>query len=126
MSVGPILIVEDEDLVRIMIAEELQSSGYDVLEASCAEEALVQFQQNPVSVLFTDIRMPGRMNGWELAEEVHRRDPSIKVIYTTGYSHERPRLVPNSLYVGKPYRAAQIVEAIERLAALGDDGSEAS
>ncbi len=44
MSVGPILIVEDEDLVRIMIAEELQSSGYDVLEASCAEEALVQFQ----------------------------------------------------------------------------------
>ncbi len=115
MSAATILVVEDEDLVREMIAEELQESGYEVLSAACADEALALFNRQPVSILFTDIRMPGALDGWGLAEEVHRRNPTIKVIYTTGYSHERPRSVPNSLFIRKPYRASEILEAVERL-----------
>ena len=117
MGVGTILVVEDEDLVREMIAEELQESGYAVVAASCADEALEILEREPVSILFTDIRMPGRLDGWALAEEAHRRDPAIRVIYTTGHSQERPRLVPCSLYVPKPYRVSEILAAVERFAA---------
>jgi CheY-like chemotaxis protein len=115
LKIGTILVVEDEDLVREMIAEELQDSGYAVLKASCADEALAVLHREAISILFTDIRMPGRLDGWDLAEEAHRRNPAIKVIYTTGYSQERPRLVPHSLYVPKPYRASEILAAVETL-----------
>lgn len=121
VSTGIILVVEDEDLVREMITEELRDSGYDVLDAACADEALLVFEREPVSILFTDIRMPGKLDGWALAEEAHRRNPAIRVIYTTGFSQERPRLVPHSLYIPKPYRASQVLAAIEKLS----DGEKA-
>jgi CheY-like chemotaxis protein len=119
LSSQAILVVEDEDLVREIIAEELVDSGYSVLQAGSAEDALALFDQQPVGILFTDIRMPG-MDGWALAEEAQRRNPALKVLYTTGFTHERPRPVPNSLYIVKPYRASQIIAAIERLIAGGD------
>jgi CheY-like chemotaxis protein len=119
VNVGTILVVEDEDLVREMITEELQASGYAVLKASCADEALAVLHREAIAILFTDIRMPGRLDGWALAEEAHRRNPAIKVIYTTGYSQERPRLVPHSLYIPEPYRASEILAAVERLSGEG-------
>jgi CheY-like chemotaxis protein len=121
-----ILVVEDEELVREMIVSELEDAGYLVLEAGSAHEALSILEDRHVTILFTDIRMPGTLDGWDLAEEAHRRDPGIKVLYTTGYSQERPRLVPNSLYVQKPYRASQVLAAIERLANEAEGGPSAS
>ena len=118
-----ILVVEDEELVREMIVSELDDAGYLVLEAGSADEALEVLEERQVGILFTDIRMPGTMDGWDLAEEVHRRDPEIRVIYTTGYSQEAPRLVPNSLYIRKPYRASDVIAAIKRLSDGGKGGS---
>ncbi|NNM72388.1 response regulator [Enterovirga aerilata] len=111
-----VLVVEDEALIREMIVGELDEAGFIVLEAGSAEEAIEILDRYLVGILFTDIRMPGRMDGWALAEEAHRRNPALKVLYTTGYSEERPRRVPNSLYIAKPYRPSEVIAAIARLA----------
>ena len=115
LNATTILVVEDEALVREMIVWELDEAGHVVFEAGSADEALEMLDSRSVDILFTDIRMPGQLDGWDLAEEVHRRNPEIRVIYTTGYSHERPRAVPNSLFIRKPYRATEILAAIETL-----------
>jgi CheY-like chemotaxis protein len=116
-----ILVVEDEALVRELIVDELDDAGYLVLEAVTADEALEILDMRRVSLLFTDIRMPGSMDGWTLAEEARRRVPALPVIYTSGYSEERPRLVPQSIYLKKPYRASQVLAAIEKLSGEAED-----
>jgi CheY-like chemotaxis protein len=108
-------VAEDEALVRELIVCELDDAGFLVLEAGSADEAIDILEQRTVHLLFTDIRMPGQMDGWDLAEEARRRDPAIKVIYTTGYSVERTRPVPSSLHIRKPYRAIEVIQAIEKL-----------
>jgi CheY-like chemotaxis protein len=126
LAATTILVAEDEALVRELIVCELDDAGFLVLEAGSAEEALEILEQRNVDLLFTDIRMPGRMDGWDLAEEARRRDPAIKVVYTTGYSQERPRPVPNSLHVRKPYRAFEVIQAIEKLRDADPDPSPRS
>ena len=76
-----VLLVEDEVLTRLMLADELRSQGLQVLEASNADEALTVLQSSlPVHLLFTDIRMPGEMDGVALAKFAHARFPGIKSI----------------------------------------------
>ncbi len=115
LAATTILVAEDEALVRELIVSELDDAGFLVMEASSAHEALEILEQQSVDLLFTDIRMPGPMDGWDLAEEARRRDPAIRVIYTTGFSVERPRPVPNSLHIRKPYRAFEVIQAIKKL-----------
>ena len=110
-----ILVVEDEALLREIIVSELDDAGFTVHEAASAQEALDVLEHERVCLLFTDIRMPGDMDGWDLAEEARRRRPELKVIYASGYSVQAPRLVPNSLYLGKPYRPSEVLSAIEKL-----------
>jgi len=76
-----VLVVEDEVLVRLMIADELREQGLHVLEASNADDALTILQSSlPVDLLFTDVRMPGRMDGVALARFAHSRFPWLKLI----------------------------------------------
>jgi two-component system, response regulator PdtaR len=76
-----VLLVEDEVLTRLMLADELRSQGLQVLEASNADEALTVLQSSlPVHLLFTDIRMPGEMDGMALAKFAHAHFPRIKRI----------------------------------------------
>lgn len=110
-----VLVVEDEPLVREMIAYEIEQAGYGVLEAQTAEEGLAVLRQRPVSLLFTDIRLPGRMDGWDLAEAARAVQPDLPVIYATGFSAEEPRLVPKSIFFHKPYRPSAVLSAIREL-----------
>jgi CheY-like chemotaxis protein len=107
--------VEDEALVRETIAGELEDAGFVVLEAETAEEGFAILQQRPVGVLFTDIRLPGPMDGWDLAEKARSLHPDLPVIYATGYSADEPRFVSNSLFLRKPYLPSAVVAAVEKL-----------
>jgi two-component system cell cycle sensor histidine kinase/response regulator CckA len=84
-----ILIVEDEESLRQMMREVLTSSGYSVIEATGAEEALVSLGSHPgpVHLLLTDVIMP-RMNGKQLAATIHERFPATRVLYISGYTSE--------------------------------------
>jgi CheY-like chemotaxis protein len=119
-----VLVVEDEPLVRDTIIIELQDAGFLVLEAETAEEALGVLRTKPVDLLFTDIRLPGDMDGWRLAEEARSLNPRLPVIYATGYSTETPRLVRNGVFLHKPYLPSAVVATIRRL--LGGVSDEVS
>jgi CheY-like chemotaxis protein len=73
-----VLVVEDEDLIRSMVVDDLVEAGFDVLQADSGDEALTYLDAAPpVDVLFTDIRMPGSTDGWQLAEKFRARDPRV-------------------------------------------------
>ena len=107
--------MEDEELVRETVVAPLQDAGFCVLEAVTAEEGLEILQQRPVSVLFTDIRLGGPMDGWRLGEEARKLKGDLPVIYATGYSRGEARPVPDGVFLRKPYLPSQIVGVIERL-----------
>lgn len=109
-----ILVVEDEWLVRDVVARELEDAGYTVLESDSAERALEVLREREVDLLFTDIRLPG-IDGWSLAEEARILRPDLPVIYATGYTVEQPRQVPESFFLNKPYRPSAVVKVAERL-----------
>ena len=120
-ATGPppsILVVEDEILIRMAIADHLQECGYRVFEAGSAADAitLVEQSQIPLHLVFTDVRMPGEMNGWGLAKWVRQYHPEVAVIVTsaerTEASHELCRAL---LFLHKPYDFAAVVERIEAL-----------
>lgn len=109
-----ILVVEDEWLVRDMVARELSDVGYRVLQTETADEALTLLTQQHVDLLLTDIRLPGELDGWDLAEQARLRRSELHVIYATAYSTERPRPVPRSVIIQKPYRLPEIVAAVSK------------
>lgn len=101
-----VLIVEDEMFVRMIGAEALQEAGYAVIEAGSADEALSILESaDDVQVLFTDIRMPGSMDGLRLAEVVHERWPGIRILLTSGDTHPSREAIPDDgRFIPKPYR----------------------
>lgn len=113
-----VLVVEDEELLREMISMALEDAGFLVIEAGTAEEGLGVLMNRPVNALLTDIRLPGAMDGWQLAERARSIDPNLPVIYVTGYSAHMPERVANSIFLRKPYMPSAIIEAIEKL--IGD------
>jgi CheY-like chemotaxis protein len=113
-----ILLVEDETLVRLIGSDLLSDAGYEVLEAGSADEALNILQSvEDVQVLFTDIRMPGSMDGLELAEVVHRRWPGIKILLTSGDTWPaKDRIPDDGRFLPKPYAVDVLRQEIDRLA----------
>jgi CheY-like chemotaxis protein len=107
-----VLVVEDEFLVRDMIAHELRFAGFDVLDVESAEEALA-LDVGRLDLLFTDIRLPG-MNGWRLAEEIRARHADVPVIYASGYAAELTPL-PRSKFLQKPYVPSQVLRTAAEL-----------
>jgi CheY-like chemotaxis protein len=82
-----VLLVEDEVLVRLMIADKLRNAGYTVIEASSAQEALEVLRHTNVAVrvILSDIQMPGALDGVGLARKVRSEYPAIKIVLTSGY-----------------------------------------
>ena len=116
LSPVTVLVVEDEPLLCDLMVDELKTLGFTVLRAGSGEEALSLIEgDTPVDVLFTDIRLPGALDGWDVAERFRGKNPSGPVIYTTGYSGTPVRRVPQSAFMAKPYRPAAIVNEIRRL-----------
>lgn len=111
-----VLVVEDDALVRMMARDLLEDASFEVLEAVSADEALVLLECQPdIGVLFTDIDMPGSMNGLELASLVAERWPHIRLVVTSGRYQPGNEGVPDEgKFVPKPYQLPQIVQAISQ------------
>jgi CheY-like chemotaxis protein len=84
-----VLLVEDEALVRMMAVETLEDAGFEVIEAATGEEAIEACKTHHADVLFTDIRLPGELSGWDVAEHCRAQHPDLPVIYAT--DTPRPR-----------------------------------
>jgi DNA-binding NtrC family response regulator len=110
-----ILFVEDDPLIREIVVEALHDEGFHVIEASDGEEALAWCKQRVADVLVTDIRLPGRIDGWQIAERCREHDPELPVIYATGFSPVEGRPVPGSLSLEKPYHPEAIVRAVRQV-----------
>jgi len=113
---GRVLLVEDELLVREVAAEDLGEAGFDVTHASDGDEALAILRDNSeFDLLFTDIRMPGATDGWELAREARQLIPGLKVIYATGLGDAGEGLGDGECYVRKPYNHKDLRKALDTL-----------
>jgi len=112
-----ILVVEDDTMVRRYVMTQIESLGYTTLEAANASEALRIVDEAPaIDLLFTDVIMPGGMNGRQLVEEALRRRPNLKTLYTSGYTENaivhHGRLDSGVLLLVKPYRKAELARMI--------------
>jgi two-component system, response regulator PdtaR len=113
-----VLLVEDEPLVRMSAADDLQEAGFQVLEAANADVALavLEARSGEVQVLFTDVDMPGSMDGLALAKSVQRRWPHISLLISSGYHRPHPRQLPDEgRFLPKPYHPEAVVRHIREL-----------
>ena len=117
-----VLLVEDNPLLRMWIAEELRDAGFSVIEAKSAGEAsAIMVSGSQVDIVFSDVHMPGSMNGLDFARGVRQRYPAIPIIITSGNLGAAgtggiARLLP------KPYSAAQAIAMISEAIHQPDDG----
>ncbi len=110
-----LLIAEDDIAIRAMISEFLRDVGFDVDEAGTTDEAVVIFESGaPIDVLFSDVKMPGSMDGSALARRVALDWPDTEVILTSGYSSILLDLEdrPKNRVLAKPYRPLSVLAAI--------------
>jgi two-component system, OmpR family, response regulator len=124
-----ILVVEDEAIVRELLETELRDAGYRVLSVDTGEKALaiLQDRTNDIDWLFTDIRLPGFIDGWRVADEFRLTHPFRPVIYATAHAPEQARQqLQGSYFFRKPYRPAQIVAAFRRLSTDLQGGTSSS
>jgi CheY-like chemotaxis protein len=114
-----VLIVEDDFLLRMNAAEMIGDAGFNVVEAGNADEAIAILEARPdIRVVFTDIQMPGSMDGLKLAQFVRGRWPPIKIVATSGFVNVANDALPvGSRFLPKPYRPEQIVAALRELTA---------
>jgi DNA-binding NtrC family response regulator len=122
MQPATVLVVEDDFLVRSFAAEVLAENGFGVIEARNAEEALAKLERHPeVAVLFTDVNMPGALDGLDLAREVASRYPHVSRLVTSG--RIRPNAIEYARFLPKPYRPDEVVQNIRELLDGGDAAS---
>ena len=117
------LVVEDEWLLRLELAEELATAGWQVREAGSGEEALqlmdqIKSEGGPIDFLITDIRLGGPANGWDVAEACRKIWPGIPVIYVSATPVVEKRRVEGSAFLSKPVEVEHLIAACRRL--LGD------
>ena len=114
-----VLVVEDEPLILMLAIEMIRDAGFEPLWASNADEA-IRILESPgdIRIVFTEINMPGSMDGIRLAQAVRGRWPPIKIIVMSGFSGGDLKLLPEgSQFIPKPYDADQISDALRSLAA---------
>jgi DNA-binding response OmpR family regulator len=112
-----ILVVEDEDLLRHYAADVLQEAGFEALEAADADAALALIRSRPdVRVLFTDIELPGELDGMELARKVQQESPHVFVLVTSGkHQPSRTEMADDGRFLPKPYTRDEVIREINTL-----------
>ena len=105
-----VLIVEDEFLLRIDAADMIAAAGFEVVQAGNADEAIEILESRAdITVVFTDIQMPGSMDGLKLARAVRGRWPPIKIVATSGRVRIEPQDLPDGgRFLPKPYSSLQV------------------
>jgi len=121
-----VLIVEDEPLIRLILAEELADAGLDVCQAGNGDEAAALISSSTITftLLITDIHMPGRHNGFAVARLMRGHDPLIPVIYTSGRPDIFNDIAPlgeNEAVLAKPFLPSELVRVARHL--LGQEGT---
>jgi CheY-like chemotaxis protein len=127
MSERPrILLVDDEAGILDLLDAALSDAGFDVVRAASGRQALqvLQTEIKELRGVITDVRLPGAVDGWELARHARSLEPSIAVVYVTGDSEISWSAsgVPGSVLVPKPFAPAQVVTAISSLLTVGSGG----
>jgi two-component system, response regulator PdtaR len=114
LNPATILVVEDDALVQLELADWLADLGLTVLTADNADQAIERLDSHPqIDLLLTDIRMPGTMDGIRLAHHVAERWPPVKIVVLSGlFRTPLCELPPNSLFVPKPYRPEELWRAL--------------
>jgi len=112
-----ILVVEDEPLLRLNAIDIIQQAGYDAVEADNADEACrILETRTDIRIVFSDIDMPGSLDGLKLAAVVRRRWPPIELILTSGHIRPAEADLPlRGRFFPKPYQAEQLLSAIHGL-----------
>ena len=112
-----VLIVEDEPLVRLDAVRAIEDAGFEVIEAANADEAIrILENRGDIRVVFTDLHMPGSIDGLKLAHAVRNRWPPIKIIVTSGRDLVSENDLPEGgRFFAKPYDSTQITNAIREL-----------
>src|SRR3954464_4934877 len=111
-----ILVVENNALVRDVIAEGLRQAGYEAFEASNANEAFAVLDRHGPDVLVADIELSGGMTGWDVAVRGREKNPRLAVIYASGFAPDRSREVPHSRHLTKPFKPGQVIQAANEIA----------
>ncbi|GGE13681.1 hypothetical protein GCM10011390_35990 [Aureimonas endophytica] len=113
-----VLVVEDDPLLRLDAVDLVEEAGFEAVEAANADHALRLLEADPtIGVLFTDVDMPGSMDGVGLAHLVHRRWPPVAILVTSGHFAPGGRGLPeNGQFFAKPYRPHAVRDAIFRAA----------
>jgi CheY-like chemotaxis protein len=111
-----VLIVEDEFLVRMSAAEMISESGFDVVEAEDADKAIAILEARPdIQVVFTEIRLPGSMDGLKLAKLVRKKWPPIKIVATSGHVFVRNTDLPDGgVFLPKPYTPDKVTSVLRK------------
>ena len=112
-----VLIVEDESLLRMIAVDIFEDAGFKVFAAETADEgAHILEDAGQIDGVFTDIETPGMLNGVGLAKITHDLHPDAAILLVSGRTHVREAdLPPRSRFIGKPYRSAQVVQALDDL-----------
>ena len=115
-----VLVVEDETFTRMDVVEMLSAAGFDIVEAINADEAIQMLERDPdIRLIFTDIDMPGSMNGLKLAAAVRKRWPPVRIIATSGHFKVQAGALPaDARFFPKPYQPAQIINAVRELTSV--------
>ena len=115
-----ILIAEDEFLLRMDSVEILEDAGFDVIPAASADEAIaVLSARADIHLVFTDIQMPGSMDGLKLARFVRNRWPPIKIVATSGHVRAAGDDLPEgSVFLPKPYRGAELIATLRDMTGI--------
>ena len=113
-----VLIVEDEPMVRLFAVEMVQEAGFEVIEAANADDAIrILETHSDIRVVFTDVHMPGSMDGLKLAHAVRNRWPPIKIIVTSGQRMATENELPDGgRFFAKPYSPVEIRGALREWA----------
>src|SRR4051812_1009666 len=116
-----VLVVEDEMVLRMRAVDIVEDAGFTAVEAVNAEEALsILESRSDISLLFSDIQMPGSMDGLKLAHAVHNRWPSIKIILVSGQVQLSNTDTPaDSRFFGKPLEAKQMIAELQQMVGAG-------
>lgn len=117
LGIGPrILVVEDDELIRMMLVEILADEGYDVVEAGTGDEALKLLDQS-IMLLLTDYQLPGTLDGHDLAEIARAIRPDMSVLYTSGNMDPKLLTGRHDMAIAKPYQLEFICSAVRTLLA---------
>ncbi len=113
-----VLLVEDEFLIRLTLAEALAEEGFDVIEAETGAEALALLRAHPqVALLLTDLHLAGEVSGGELARAARQAAPRLPVIFMSGRPDSAPAMAnaPGAAFVAKPYHPDEVCSLARRL-----------